>query len=166
MRNNADLVLSDFTVVVDTREKAPYAFTGFKAKGGRPLFVPTVRKTLKTADYSIVGCEHELGIEKKDLSDLLNCIGTDRARFEREHERMAECVRAGGFYMVLIEAGLTEAIEVLELERKLTAESLIGTAAAWQVRYRTPWVWAGGRRAAELVALKTIQSFWKERQSQ
>lgn len=83
---HADLRLEDITAVIDTREQTPWSLDPLK----------TQRGTLTTGDYSIVGLEREIAIERKSLSDLLGCIGGSRKRFEEELERlqsyMTRCV--------------------------------------------------------------------------
>ncbi len=65
-------------IAVDTREQLPYEFP--------PEWV-TIRKTLPSGDYSLVGYESEFAIERKSQTDLLGCWHTDR--FKRELERLS-----------------------------------------------------------------------------
>lgn len=93
-----------FTIVIDTREQHPYSFTNFytnSAEGRRPLLIRTSRETLRTGDYSILGMEDLIAVERKSLSDLYGTLGTGRERFERELARFAK-LRWGA---VVIEAG-------------------------------------------------------------
>jgi hypothetical protein len=69
---------SDFRVVVDTREQAPLF-------SGEPW---SVRGTLHTGDYSLLGHEGEVCLERKSLEDAYGTFGRGRERFERELERM------------------------------------------------------------------------------
>ena len=65
------------TIVVDTREQ-------------NPLFSPcewVVRKKLDVGDYSIVGFESMITVERKSLADLYGTIGQGYDRFERELQR-------------------------------------------------------------------------------
>lgn len=56
---------TDFTIIVDTREQQPWTFDNYA----------TAKKKLDTGDYSIVGLEHLLGIErKKSISEFANNI--------------------------------------------------------------------------------------------
>jgi len=57
---------------------------GGEAGGGNPC----------TGDYSIVGQEHRIAIERKSVEDFLGSITAGNARFRREHERMA-CLAVG-----------------------------------------------------------------------
>ena len=70
--------VEDILAIVDTREQRPLDLS--------PLQV--VRGTLATGDYSVVGLESVVAVERKSLDDLLGCIGTDRARFDREVQRL------------------------------------------------------------------------------
>lgn len=86
-------LFSDFTVVIDTREQAAFSFTGHRAtakKKHRPLVVQTVIATLKTGDYSLVGFEDRITIERKSLADAYATFSHERERFERELLRMAK----------------------------------------------------------------------------
>lgn len=86
-------LITDYTIVVDTREQAPFSFTGHRAdakKRHRPLVVRTVIGTLKTGDYSLLGYEDRITIERKSLADAYSTFSQDRERFERELLRMAK----------------------------------------------------------------------------
>ena len=67
-----------FWIVIDTREQKPY----FQS------YPQAVVKKLKTGDYSLKGFEHIVVVERKQVGDILGCIGHDRKRFEKELERM------------------------------------------------------------------------------
>ena len=66
------------TAVIDTREQSPLDLS--------PL--TTIRKTLVTGDYSVLGLESIVAIERKSLTDLVACTGVERGRFEREVKRL------------------------------------------------------------------------------
>lgn len=76
-RSHQDLRPEDVTVICDTREQRPLA-----------LSLRTVRGTLTTGDYSVVGLEHLITVERKSLDDLVGVIGVGRDRFEREVQRL------------------------------------------------------------------------------
>jgi ERCC4-type nuclease len=66
------------TVGIDSREKNPVEITG----------MPSTRVTLVTGDYSIVGLTDVIALERKSADDMLACIGRERARFDREVQRL------------------------------------------------------------------------------
>jgi len=69
---------SDIIAVQDSREKLPLDLSPLKVVIG----------TLTTSDYSILGLESKIAIERKSLPDFLACVGRERERFEREIQRM------------------------------------------------------------------------------
>ena len=66
------------TAVVDTREQNPLDLSPLQTTPG----------TLTTGDYSVLGLESVVSIERKSEDDMLSCIGTDRERFDREVQRL------------------------------------------------------------------------------
>lgn len=66
------------TAVIDTREQKPWLLSPLK----------TQVATLTTGDYSVLGLERQIALERKSLPDLLGCIGGGRKRFESEIERL------------------------------------------------------------------------------
>lgn len=44
--------------------------------------------TLATGDYSLLGLESHVCIERKSREDFLGCVGRERERFDREIQRM------------------------------------------------------------------------------
>ena len=69
----------DYTVIVDTREQKPYEFDGLQS----------MRGYLKTGDYSVLGCELSIGIERKSWADFYACLASSRRRFEDCLERLS-----------------------------------------------------------------------------
>ena len=73
-------------IIFDTGEKQPWLLI-------KPTYpdVEMVRKHLRCGDYSTVGAEELLTIEKKrDLDELAQCCSNDRPRFERQWKRACE----------------------------------------------------------------------------
>lgn len=72
-----------FFMVQDTREQLP-------------IFKPAewiVNKGLKTGDYSVVGMEELVTIERKSIHDLFGTLGKGRRRFENELKRMKKTMK-------------------------------------------------------------------------
>jgi len=82
-------------ILIDTREKKPYAFSGE---------YPTEKQTLQAGDYSIQGLEEEVMVERKSLSDLVRCVGADRKRFMKQMRRLVEIPQC----MLLVESSWAE----------------------------------------------------------
>lgn len=66
------------TFAIDTREQTPWSFARSK------------RVTMKTGDYSIVGYEHRICVERKTQQDMWGTCGRGHKWFSAELERMAE----------------------------------------------------------------------------
>lgn len=68
-------------IIIDTREKKPLSFEFYNAK--------TVTKKLDTGDYSLIGYEKDICIERKmSISELYINFFKDYFRFRKELERM------------------------------------------------------------------------------
>lgn len=157
-----------FTVVIDTRESAPYSFAGLKADAKdhcRPLVIPAEFHGLPTGDYSIAGLESQVVIERKSLADLYSTLAAGRERFEREHERMAEIVTGGGFAAVVIEASWSQILNHPPQPSRLNPKTVFRTWLSWSVRYRVQWMAVDGRRLGEVTTFRLLEKFWNERQS-
>jgi ERCC4-type nuclease len=112
----AKLDPASVTAIIDTREQTPLDLS--------PL--SSIRGTLPTGDYTIQGLEHVVVIERKSLSDLLGCVGSDRERFDREvHRMLAYPVR-----VLLIESTWAE-VESGLWRAKVTPKAVIGSLLGW-----------------------------------
>lgn len=92
-RQKRQFIENPFTVAIDTREQANFSFHGFKADAPHahlPLLINTEVTTLRTADYSIVGYQDRIAIERKSAQDAYQTFCHERDRFERELERLQE----------------------------------------------------------------------------
>lgn len=116
MKLPAELKPEEVVAIRDTREQLPLDLS--------PLQVST--GTLATGDYSIVGLEHYVAIERKSAEDMLACIGRERERFDREIQRLlAYPVRA-----VVVEAGW-QFFERGEWRGEVTPNQAIGSLLGW-----------------------------------
>jgi len=133
---------AEFIPIIDTREQAPYIIPG------------SITATLKTGDYSILGLETEIAIERKSLPDLLGSITTGRERFEREFARMSDY----RFRAMVIEAGLAHILSGQYISQ-VAVESVIGTLAAWSFRYGVHIFFAGCRGAAQQLTWALLKKY-------
>lgn len=146
----AKLAASTLTALVDTREQTPLTLPGLR----------TERATLPTGDYSLLGLEHVIAIERKSLPDLLGCVGRERDRFEREIQRLlAFPVRS-----LVVEADWRD-IEAGDWRSKLNPKQVGASLVSWHVQ-GLPVVMAGTpKRAGQLVASmlhRTAQHRYRE----
>lgn len=141
--------MSNPIIIIDTREQLPYSF---------PSSWPTVRQSLTTGDYSLLGFEDCVALERKSLDDLLGCIFTDR--FEAELKRGAAI--AHGY--LIIEANLYR----LRNHRRCKGEkatikpqSVLGKLQAYAVRYGWHVLWLDSREEAEAYAVGLLGKLYK-----
>ena len=128
----AELRPEDVVAIVDSREQDVLDLAPLR----------TTKDTLATGDYSVVGLESQIAIERKSLPDLLACCGQERSRFEKEMLRLlAYPVRA-----LVIEG------DWLDLERgdwrsQVTSASVIGSCLGW-IAQGVPILLAGDHQRA------------------
>ena len=110
-------------IIVDTREQLPYAFDSER--------VVVFRKTLPAGDYSLVGLEDIVAVERKTLDDLVGSLTLHRDRFMREIELL------GGYEAacVVVEADLTDIVQH-RYRSKARPMSIIGSI----VSHRDDWI--------------------------
>jgi DNA excision repair protein ERCC-4 len=136
MRAHADLRPEDITAVQDSREQRPL-----------DLELKTVIGTLATGDYSVVGLEHLVCVERKGLQDLVMCVGRERERFDRELQRL----RAYETRVIVIEASRAS-VELKQYRGEVHPNAVLGSVYSWIARGITV-EWAGDRvQAAKAVS--------------
>jgi DNA excision repair protein ERCC-4 len=160
---DADLFVSPFVVIQDTREQAPWLFSEIVIER-RLWIIRRVVGTLATGDYSIEGYESLLCVERKSASDLVGSVTAGNARFRKEHERMHAMVEHGGRACVVVEGSLSAICAELDADdsRRVTGASILGCVAEWPFRFGIPWFFAGDRRTAELLAFRVLLKSWRE----
>ena len=138
------------TLVVDTREPLHGAW--------EPYFeARTIRGTLKTGDYSVAGLETEIAIERKELSDLLGCLTTNRGRFERELTR----ARDMRYFAVICEGTYKQLFEGLYRSR-MNKKAAWESVAAFEIRYNIPFYFMGSPELAARKAESLLLKYWRE----
>jgi len=131
------LRIDDFsiTLVQDSNEQLAY---------GSLFQSPYVVSHLETGDYSVLGLEHLISIERKSFSDLLGSLTNDRARFEREMRRARQFHR----FFVVCECSLSDLlVDSFRPLSKASPHSVWGTICIWSTRY-VPFLFTGNREAS------------------
>lgn len=142
-------------IIIDTREQRPYTFETCRLNW-QPDPPEVIRKTLKTGDYSVAGCETAVTIERKSVSDLYGTMGTGRHRFERELKRMESFQWAA----VLVEGSLGQ---VLADSGQFSPKALVLALVQWQQVYKARWIFADSRELAEAICFRALERFWRYR---
>jgi len=93
----------------------------------RPL--KTVRGTLTTGDFSLVGMQDIVSVERKSEADLLRVIGRDRQRFDREIMRLLAYP-----YRCLIIESTWEKMRLGHWKSKVTPAAAEASLISWSSR--------------------------------
>lgn len=133
-------------IVIDSREQAPFPFTGYKAE------VST--GTLTAGDYSLDGLTSLVAVERKSLPDLVACLGRERERFERELERLRGFESAA----VVVESPLS-ALAHGEYRSALNPTAAYESVVAFMCRYRLTFYFAQDRRGAERFTFSFLRHY-------
>ena len=130
-------------IAIDTREQAPYRFA------------PSEIVTLKTGDYSLVGLEDRVAVERKSKVDAFTSLGRERARFEREVCRLSELE----FGAIVVEATLQDLLCPPRFSQ-MNPRSVVASLLAWSVKYGVPVYFAGDRIHAQATTRCLLTKFW------
>jgi DNA excision repair protein ERCC-4 len=128
LRVLADMADKLPVVIVDTREQEPLPIR----------HLPVSVAGLYTGDYSVAGLEDIVSIERKSIPDLVSCCaGSNRERFEHELHRLR-----GYRFKRLLVIGTRADIEAGTYRSNIRPASVLGSLAAWEIRYDVPVVYA------------------------
>lgn len=145
-------------IIADTRETNAYRFD--------PRFAPhhlkehyadvtVTRAKLDTGDYSLLGFESVIAIERKaSLTELVGNLSTGRERFERELQRAAGLE----YFYVIVEAPF-HLLMAGQYKSMMNPHAAVQSVAAFMKRYHTPFVFAGNRMAAEYLTWSILHQF-------
>jgi len=129
--------------VVDTREKRPWDFTD------------AIHMALKTGDYSLVGYEDTVAIERKSYDDIYQCLTVRRYNFCRQLRRLGKLKRA----YLLIECSAS-AFLLGHIQHKLTGDKALLRLVKYTNEYGVPFCFCD-RKGKEL-AEKILYCWWEE----
>ena len=121
-------------ILVDTREQKPFLFADY----WRYADVTTKSATLTTGDYTLEGFDKKVAVERKELGDLLHCLGQDRKRFTDELERSLEL----DAFMVVIEANHKD-IATENYRSRFRPHDAFQSITAFMIRSAGPFWFAG-----------------------
>jgi len=134
----------EIVVAIDTREQKPYRFARSEVK------------TLVSGDYSIVGLEERIAIERKTKEDAYSSLGQGRARFERELQRLSRFDYAA----IVIETSLPDFLRAPAFSR-MNPKAAAGSIVAWSVKYRVCVFFAGDRPHGNALTRQLLEKFWR-----
>ena len=133
-------------IKVDSREQLPYEFEN-----------PSEVGTVSIGDYSIVGLESHIAIERKKLNDLIGCLAAGRERFERELFKG----RGLDYFGLVIECSLSDLVNG-NYKSEMNPKSAIQSLIDFSVRYRLPVWFCESRKYAQRVTESLLVKYAKE----
>ena len=136
------------TILVDTREQRPFNFEHERYD------VQIQPGTLSVGDYSLAGLQDKVAVERKSLPDLVQCLGRERERFERELLRGA----ALDAFAVVVEGSWSDLANG-NFRSQLNPHAACQSTLAFMARYRVPFLFAGSRAAAEYAAWGFLRQY-------
>lgn len=151
-------IICPFIIAIDQREQMPWGFGNLLANAsGERIIVRTSTVHLKTGDYSIVGLESQIAIERKSKQDAYGTFGGGRGRFEAELERL----NAMQFAAVVIEDDWRGLLYRPPRETRMKPWSVIQSILAWEQRYpNVHWHCLPTRELAEQVSFDILRRFY------
>ena len=136
------------TILVDSREQKPFTFEHERYD------VQIQPGTLTVGDYSLCGLEDKVAVERKEIGDLVQCLGRERARFKRELLRGA----ALDAFAVVVEGSWSDLANG-NFRSQLNPHAACQSVLAFMARYRVPFLFAGSRPAAEYVTWGFLRQY-------
>lgn len=127
-------------VLVDTREKNPFDFSGFKN-----WIADTKSQVLKAGDYSVEGMENLLVLERKTLTDLITTVIQERKRFFKQCAKMTKY----RWCALLIESSYEDIKTPYDYDTYNTLahpNAVSGTLDALEARYGIPVIYTSRYR--------------------
>ncbi len=122
-------------IVVDTREQEPYSFD--------PQRFVVVRKALPAGDYSLVGHEERVAVERKSLADFVQTVIRSRRRFHEELKKLA----AREFACVVVEGSMRDVLDGV-YGTGAHPNAVFGAAISICVDWGVPVYFCGDRQTA------------------
>jgi DNA excision repair protein ERCC-4 len=155
-----EFIVCPFTILIDTREQLPYTFAGIRADAKQrrlPVLVQSLRGTIASGDYSIVGLSDAVAVERKSKEDLFGTLGGGRERFERELQRLNSLE----FAAVVVECEWSDVFGNPPKRSGLTPKTVFRSVNAWEQRYtRVHWCFCPGREFAEAKTFRILERFY------
>ncbi|MBI1374515.1 MAG: hypothetical protein GC159_17495 [Phycisphaera sp.] len=136
----------DFQIIIDTRETEAYEFP-----------CHCIRRKLDAGDYSVLGHERRVAVERKSLRDFVGTVIHNAARFDAELLRLQSLDRA----CVVVEADLDKVLRGYERKslRDVSPASILGASIRIQHAFNVPVIWCGSRQAAHRYTENFLRMF-------
>jgi DNA excision repair protein ERCC-4 len=139
----------EYKIICDTREQLPLWEDD-----------EVVRAGLKTGDYSILGYENFVSIERKSLPDLFGTLGSGHLRFKKELERALKLK----YFAIVIEGTLTDVLNKAysgSNYSQMKGETIAKILATLSVKYGIHIYYTNGRKESKAIIRLLFDSFIK-----
>ena len=141
-------------ILVDTREQKPYHFKSCATCSGSLVI------KLDYGDYQLKDMQDLIVIERKQsIDELANNLGKDRARFERELERMQECQ----FKFIIIEDYWSSIWR--RSYTKMNPNAIFESIIALELKYDTRFCFVGNRENGHRITRALLLRAYKYRKN-
>ena len=155
------LCLPRYTVIRDTREQKDrgWIFDKHKPERRPPNCDGTVRETLHIGDYSLVGYQDILTIERKaHFSELWTDYSPDRKKMDGKIERMSEIKHK----YILIESSIEKdhfQLSPPQYRTNVPGKALIRWLMAWSVKHNIHVMFVGqcGKSMAQMIFEQVVR---------
>jgi hypothetical protein len=158
-----------YTVIKDTREHEGHGYTFERFDGRYASCAGMVVQKLDTGDYTLVGYEDKLTIERKgSISEMAINLGSDKIRFMAEIER----VKGFPFKFLVLEFTLEDVMNFPQSSSipeekwkdvKITNKYMLKMLIEFQMYDDIHVIFCGNRKNAKLVVnsiLKRVNEFY------
>lgn len=143
------------SIVRDTREqKRQDKALGWMFNRGFDPKPEVITRGLPTGDYSLLGLENDVIVERKTLPDLVACLGRERDRFEAELVRM----RGYSAAVVIVEATMDD-LSGGNYRSMLDPVCAVQTVISFCANYRIPFFFCKNGQAAERCAFDFLRHY-------
>lgn len=122
----------EIVIVVDSREQEPYSFSA-----------PVVRKKLDAGDYSLVGFETQVAVERKSIPDFVGTVIRGRDRFRNELKKLQSYERA----CVVVEGNFRDVLDG-RFAGGTHPHAIVGAALSIIMDYGIPVFFCSDRQAS------------------
>ena len=148
---------TDLPIIIrDTREKHGFNFRKTDNCGG------TIEQKLDSGDYSVMGLENYIVIERKhSMDELCSNLGANRKRFLRDIDRMQHIK-----YKILLIEDYASSIYNHHFS-KMSGSSVLGSLVSLMLKHNIHIIFAGTRKHAQDIARKLLlkaYKYWCEEQ--
>ncbi len=148
-----------FIVIADTREQRPYTFQDMKSnkdEGNKTYIVDIESRKLDVGDYSIVGLENKIIIERKSKADLFQSV-LKRDNFINRLRKMDKFEYA----VVIVEDDFEGIVNRPPARTKLPGLAVARTIISWDQQFKTKWWLVRGRKLAEKLTFRMLQTRYR-----